>query len=233
MIRYETTNNIAQITLDTPATGNKFTYQLMLDFIAALTAAAKSGAAVLVLRAVGDDFSLGRDHGEKLEHISRRDNLKLILKANSLLRQFPGVSVALVQGRCMAFGSGLALQSDISIGADNAVLGFNEIRHGLAPLVVVTYLSDYVGPKVAKELIYTGRDVAADEAVRLGLLNRIVPTRELEAEGERIASQLAAFPAGALRLIHSFSEDLPKITEEDPGVVGIDRLVAWIEAGKP
>ncbi len=233
MIRYELTNNLARITLDTPETGNKFTYQLMLDFIDALARASKSGAAILLLSATGDDFSLGRDHSEKLQDISRRDNLKLILQANSLLRQFPGVSVALVQGRGLAFGSGLALQSDISIGADNAVLGFNEIRHGLAPLVVVTYLADYVGPKVAKELIYTGRDVAADEAVRLGLLNRIVPADELAAEGERIVSELAAFPAGALRLIHSFSEELPKIIEEDPGVVGIDRLVAWIEAGKP
>ncbi len=48
-----------------------------------------------------------------------------------------------------------------------------------------------------------------------------------------MVSELAAFPAGALRLIHNFSEELPKITDEDPGVVGIDRLVAWIEAGKP
>jgi methylglutaconyl-CoA hydratase len=233
MIRYEITNNVARITLDTPETGNKFTYQLMLDFIDALTAAADSGAAVLGLRATGKDFSLGRDHGEKLQNVSRRDNLKLILRANSLLRQFPGVSVALVQGRCMAFGSGLALQADISIGADDAVFGFNEIRHGLAPLVVLTYLSDYVGPKVAKELIYTGRDVAADEAVRLGLLNRIVPRANLAAEGERLIAELTTFPADALRLIHTFSEELPDITDEDPGIVGIERLVQWIEAGKP
>ncbi|CCB66593.1 enoyl-CoA hydratase/isomerase family protein [Hyphomicrobium sp. MC1] len=233
MIRYELKNNVARITLDTPDTGNKFTYQLMLDFIAALAAAGNSGAAVLVLQATGNDFSLGRDHGEKLEGISRRDNLKLILKANSLLRQFPGVSIALVQGRCLAFGTGLALQSDISIGSDNAVLGFNEIRHGLAPLVVVTYLSDYVGPKVAKELIYTGRDIAADEAVRLGLLNRIVPAKDLASEGERLVAELTTFPPGALRLIHHFYEDLADINEEDPALVGIERLVTWIEAGKP
>ena len=205
----------------------------MLDFVDALTAAADSGAAVLGLRATGKDFSLGRDHREKLQNVIRRDNLKLILRANSLLRQFPGVSVALVQGRCMAFGSGLALQADISIGADDAVFGFNEIRHGLAPLVVLTYLSDYVGPKVAKELIYTGRDVAADEAVRLGLLNRIVPGANLAAEGERLIAELTTFPAGALRLIHTFSEELPDITNEDPGIVGFERLVQWIEAGKP
>src|SRR5215475_1217902 len=101
MIRYELTNNVARITLDTPETGNKFTYQLMLDFIAALTSASNSGAAILVLDATGDDFTLGRDQSEKLESVSRRDNLKLILQANGRLRAFPGVSIALVQGRAM------------------------------------------------------------------------------------------------------------------------------------
>ncbi len=233
MIRYETTSSVARITLDTPETGNRFTYQLMLDFIAALTSAANSGAAVLLLDATGSDFTLGRDQSEKLENVSRKDSLKLILQANSRLKAFPGVSVALIQGRAMGFGSGLALHADISVGSYDAVLGFNEIKHGLAPLVVLTYLSDYVGPKVAKELIYTGRDVPADEAVRLGLLNTAVPAGELKAEGERLVGELGQFHAGAIRLIHEFTEDLPNITTEDPAVVGIDRLVAWIEAGKP
>lgn len=233
MIRYETTNSVARITLDTPATGNRFTYQLMLDFIAALTSAASSGAAILLLDATGPDFTLGRDQSEKLENVSRKDSLKLILQANSRLKAFPGVSIALIQGRAMGFGSGLALHADISVGSDDAVLGFNEIKHGLAPLVVLTYLSNYVGPKIAKELIYTGRDVPADEAVRLGLLNTAVPAGELKAEGERLVGEFGRFHAGAIRLIHEFTEDLPNITTEDPAVVGIDRLVAWIEAGKP
>ncbi len=45
--------------------------------------------------------------------------------------------------------------------------------------------------------------------------------------------QMGTFPTGAFRLIHNFTEEAPKIAEEDPGVVGIDSLVAWIEAGKP
>lgn len=233
MIRYETRNGVARITLDTPETGNKFTYKLMLDFIAALTSAASSGAAILLLDSTGADFTLGRDQSEKLENVSRRDSLKLILQANSRLRAFPGVSVALIQGRAMGFGSGLALHADISIGAHDAVLGFNEIKHGLAPLVVLTYLLDYVGPKIAKELIYTGRDVSAEEAVRLGLLNRSVLAAELQAEGERLVGELGHFHAGAIRLIHEFAEDLPDLTNEDSGAIGIERLVQWIDAGKP
>jgi enoyl-CoA hydratase/carnithine racemase len=233
MIRYEATNGVARITLDTPESENKFTYQLMLDFIAALTSAANSGAAILLIDATGPDFTLGRDQSEKLEHVSRKDGLKLILRANSLLKAFPGVSIALIQGRALGFGSGLALHADITVGAQDAVLGFNEIKYGLAPLVVLTYLSDYVGPKIAKELIYTGRDVRAEEAVRLGLLNRVVPSAELQAEGDRLLGELRGHHAGAIRLIHEFNEDLPDITHDDPAAVGIDRLVAWIEAGKP
>lgn len=233
MIRYNLTNNVSRITLDTPETGNKFTYQLMLDFIAALRRAKNSGATVLVLDATGEDFSLGRDHAEKVQNVSRRDNLKLIIEANGLLRSFPGVTVALVHGRCMAFASGLAVQADIAIGGDDAVLGFNEIRYGLAPLVVLTYLPEFVGSKIAKELIYTGRDVTADEAVRLGMLNRRVSSETLAQEGEHIIAELATYPPGAIRLIHSFTEELPNITDGDPALVGIERLVAWIDAGKP
>jgi methylglutaconyl-CoA hydratase len=233
MIRYETTNGVARITLDTPENGNKFTYKLMLDFIAALTSAGSSGAAILLLDATGSDFTLGRDQSEKLENVSRKDSLKLILQANDRLRAFPGVSIALIQGRAMGFGSGLALHADITVAAHDAVLGFNEIKHGLAPLVVLTYLSDYVGPKIAKELIYTGRDVPAEEAARLGLLNRVVPAADLQAEGERLIGELGGFHAGAIRLIHEFNEDLPDITNDDPAAVGIERLVEWIEAGKP
>ncbi len=233
MIRYEIAGEVARIVLDTPQTSNRFTYSLMLDFIAALTEAAHSGATVLVLSATGKDFTLGRDQTEKLTGVSRKDSLALILRANEQLRRFPGVSIALVQGRCMGFGTGLALHCDITIGAHDAILGFDEIRHGLAPLVVLIYLPQYVGPKVAKELVLTGRDVPAEEARSLGLLNHVAPEAGLAEAGEALAARLSGFSAGALRLIQSFSEELPSFKGSDPGAYAIDRLVKWIEAGKP
>ncbi len=233
MIKYESRGEVVHIIFDAAETGNRFTYALMNEFIEALTAAADSDATVLVMRATGKDFTLGRDQGERLSGVSRKESLGLILRANEQLRRFSGVSIALIQGRCMGFGSGLALQSDIAIGAHNAVLGFDEIRHGLAPLVVLTYLPRYVGPKIAKELVLTGRDVPANEARQLGLLNHVVQEEELAEAGEALAARLSGFPAGALRLIQSFSEELTGFTGSDAGRLAVDRLAAWIEAGKP
>jgi methylglutaconyl-CoA hydratase len=233
MIRYENEDNVAYITLDTPEHSNKFTFQLMNDFIDALTAAAQSDAIAIVLRATGTDFTLGRDQGEKLAHVSRTDSLRLILKANAALKRFPGVSVALIQGRCMGFGTGLAIHSDISIGAHDAVLGFDEVKHGLAPLVVQTYLSRYIGPKRAHELVLTGRDVAADEAVQLGLLTKSVAADRLADEGKKLVADLKTLSAAALRRIHRFDNELTKFKGNDAGEFAIERLVQWIEAGKP
>lgn len=233
MIRFESTGGIARIVLDTPETGNKFTYALMNDFIDALHRSKESGAVVLVISATGEHFTLGRDQSERLAHVSRRDSLKLILKANSLLHAFPGVSIAAIQGRAMGFGSGLAVQSDISIGTASSTYGFDEIRHGLAPLVVLDYLPRYVGPKVARELIFTGRDFAAQEAQKLGLLNSVVADDAVQGAVERLVRDLTGFSSGALRLIKAFGADLAASGAEDAGLYAVERLAEWLEGGRP
>jgi len=232
MIRYDQDGHIIRITFDSPATSNRFTYRRMSDFIAALEQARTSSALVLVLQANGDDFTLGRDQKEQLP-VSRAESLGLILRANALLRAFPGVSITLIQGRAHGFGVGLGLHSTIAIGASNAVLAFDEIKHGLPPLVVVTYLADYVGPKIAAELVVTGRDVAAPEALTLGLLNRVVAPDQLIPAGDALAQQLAAYPHSALRLINTFNAERVHTAPADQGQVAVDRLAGWIEAGRP
>ncbi len=232
MIRYETRGPASYITLDTPETSNKFTYGLMNDFIDALKAAGNSGAIALVIKATGKDFTLGRDQSERRTDVSRTANLSLILTANSLLRNFPGVSISLIQGRAMGFGSGIALHSSISVGAQNCILGYDEIKHGLAPLVVMHYLPRYVGPKVAADLIYTGRDISADEAFRLNMLSRVVPADQLEHTAEKIVEELSSYPAGAIRLLQRYEQKTRQEAVE-PNILGIDMLVEWIENGKP
>ncbi len=65
----------------------------------------------------------------------------------------------------------------------------------------------------------------AKKRCALAFSNRIVPPTGLTAEGERLIGELGTFSAGAIRLIHAFTEDLPDITNDDPAAVGIERLV--------
>jgi enoyl-CoA hydratase/carnithine racemase len=226
-------DGVCTITFDDQERSNRFTYATMQAFIAALRAAHDARAVVLVLRAQGPDFTLGRDQTDRPEGVTPPQSLSLILEANDLLTTFPGTSVAVIQGRAMGFGSGLALGCDIAIAADDATFGFDEVLHGLAPLVVVDYLPDHVGPKVAAELVMTGRDVPAGEALALRMVNRLVAPEELAAAGDELVAHLRSLPAGALRLMKRFALDDAAGRLADPGPEAVSRLAAWLQAGRP
>jgi enoyl-CoA hydratase/carnithine racemase len=232
-VLYTYEDRVATITLDAPDNANRFTLATMQGWIAALESAHADGAVVLLIRANGEDFTLGRDQRERPQGVTRRESLGLILRANELLETFPGTSVALIQGRALGFGSGLALQCDVTLAADDATLGFDEIVHGLAPLVVAAYLGRFVGPKVAGELVMTGRPVPAAEALSLRMVNQLVPAAELQAAGLALVAHLRSLPAGGLRLLKQYALDLEAGRIADPGVEGVERLAAWLGAGRP
>lgn len=233
LVRAEHDGPVTTITLDNPATANALTYNAMRQFIAALGAAHAEGSLLLVLRAEGDDFCVGRDQKEKLTGVTKAESLGLILEANALLRDFPGISVCVIRGRALGFGSGLAVQADLTIAADTAILGFDEVRHGLAPLIVAEYLPDLVGPRAAADLVYTGRDVPAAEALAIGLVSRVVPENDLDDAAQQMCDGLAATEPGALRLLKSYSTRLSAGTLPDPHTAAVAELDAWLSAGRP
>ncbi|GEL21616.1 enoyl-CoA hydratase [Pseudonocardia sulfidoxydans NBRC 16205] len=228
-------DGVARVTFNRPDHANTITYATMQAFIAGLEQAHASGATVLVVSGAGADLTLGRDKGERVAGVTRADNLRLILHANELLASFPGISVAAVRGRAFGFGTGLALHSDIAIAADTAILGFDELAAGLPPLVVLTYLYRHVTPKAADDLVLTSRKVGAAEALRLGLVSRVVAEADLDATVERTVAELAGRDASALRLLKEFAGEA-KSAEQRPakefGEYAVERLVAWIERGQ-
>lgn len=233
LVRAEHDGPITTITLANPAHANALTYGAMRQLIDALGAAHTQGSLLLVLRAEGDDFCVGRDQKEKVPGVTKAQSLGLILEANALLRDFPGISVCVIRGRALGFGSGLAVQSDLTIAADTATLGFDEVRHGLAPLIVAEYLPEFVGPRAAADLVYTGRDVPAAEALAIGLVSRVVPEDELDEAAHQLCDGLAATEPGALRLLKSYSTRLRAGTLTDPHAAAVDELDAWLAAGRP
>ncbi len=231
LVRRATEGEVTTLTINRPEAAGAITLATMQELIAGLRAAADS--LLLVIRSEGADFTVGRDQTERPAGITRRESLGLILTANDLLRSFPGVSVCVVQGRALGFGSGLAGQSDVTIAADTAVLGFDEVRHGLAPLVVAEYLPAIVGPKAAAELILTGRTIDALEAQRLGLVNRVVPQARLASEADDLIQGLRELEPGALRLIKRYAQQLAQGKLPDPRTQAIEWLDDWLTAGRP
>lgn len=232
MIEYSNDGQVARIAFNRAEPGNKLTYQMVLDLIASLEDATASGVPYLVLSSNQPDFTSGRDQTEKVA-VPRAENLSLILKANKLLRHFPGISVSLIRGRALGFGSGLAAHSTLAIAEESARFGFDEIRHGLAPLIVVAYLPYFIPAKLARDLCLTGREISAADALNAGLINCIVPEGGLETAFEEIRQSTAASHRGALKLIRRFSERSAPYPSDETLEEGVRELAAWIEAGKP
>jgi enoyl-CoA hydratase/carnithine racemase len=221
---------VATVTIDRPETGNRITRAMMLALSDRLLAAADS-ADVLVIRASGEDFCLGRDQAERPAGTTPEDNLWLILQANAALDEFPGVSVTVVQGRAHGFGAGLVLHSDIAVAADTAVLRFDEIAHGFPPLIVMSYLADYVPHKHGLDLVLTGRAVPALEAREIGMVSRVVSAGQLDATVDALVASLSEADARALRRAKRFFGELDEVPAAERPRYGLEQLVRWRTEG--
>lgn len=219
---------VAHVVLDRPEAANLVTYAMMTQLVAALAEAKECD--VLVVSANGPDFTLGRDQSERREGVSLQDGLRLILEVNELLRGFDGVSVALVRGRALGFGSGLAMQCDITVASETAVFGFDEMTHGFPPLIVETYLGGYVPRKAALDLVLTGRQVTAAEASAFGMVSRVVPDDELDSVGTALVDQLRSAKPAALRRAKSFLPEIESVPVAERPSYGLSELASWREA---
>ncbi|MEU9190568.1 enoyl-CoA hydratase-related protein [Streptomyces sp. NPDC048484] len=144
--------------------------------------------------------------GADIKEMQAMDHAAMVVRSRGLQDSFTAVTripkpvVAAVTGYALGGGCELALCADFRIAADNAKLGQPEILLGLIPGAGGTQrLSRLIGPSRAKDLIFTGRMVKADEALSLGLVDRVVPAADVYAEAHTWAAKLALGPALALR----------------------------------
>ncbi|MEU1303547.1 enoyl-CoA hydratase/isomerase family protein [Streptomyces shenzhenensis] len=144
--------------------------------------------------------------GADIKEMRAMDHAAMVLRARGLQDSFTAVAripkpvVAAVTGYALGGGCELALCADYRIAADNAKLGQPEILLGLIPGAGGTQrLPRLIGPAKAKDLIFTGRQVKADEALAIGLVDRVVPAADVYTEAHAWAAKLAQGPAIALR----------------------------------
>jgi methylglutaconyl-CoA hydratase len=160
---------------------------------------------VILLRGAGRDFCAGADLEELLASadLAPADNEAAALRLGALfglVRRLPKPVVAVVQGRALAGGAGLATACDLVVAGTGAQLGYPEIQRGFVPAMVMTLLRRAVGEKVAMDLVLTGRLLSAGEALAAGLISRVVPDADLERDAHDLASRLAAASPSALAL---------------------------------
>lgn len=221
---------LAVLTLNRPQEGNALNgqiFDLLSEQIARLSSS--SECRVLLLRAEGPDFCIGRERpsGPPPKPPTAGDfraEFNKIQRTNETLMAFPGISIAAIQGRALGAGASLAGRCDIALAADDARLGFPEIKSGLAPTIVMSYYAKVLPRKAFFELIVTGREMSAEEARQIGLVTRVVPSDRLQAEARALASELLKHDAEALRTCKAFFRRLERVPMEDAADYGINVL---------
>jgi len=201
-------DGIGTITLNRPDKLNAFAGRMRQEVAEAVQLLADAeDVRVLVVTGAGRAFCAGADIGymQRLIETNDTENARALVEAGravvTTIRNTPKPVIASVNGAAAGGGANLALACDLRLASDRATIGQTFNRLGLHPDWGGTYfLPRLVGPSRALELIYNAEMIAAAEAYRLGLFNRVVPHDRLAGETRALATALAAKPPLALAL---------------------------------
>ena len=205
-VTMELASGVLTLTLDRAEKRNALSSAVVDGLHAALERAdLDAEVRVVRLRGAGKDFCAGADLDELLASadLSPADNEASAGRLGAVftrIRRMPKPVLAVVQGRALAGGAGLATACDLVLAGASAQLGYPEIQRGFVPAMVMTLLRRLAGEKAALDLVLTGRLVGAEEARDLGLVTRVIPDLDLETEGQAVAAALAAASPSAVAL---------------------------------
>ncbi|MFH1139051.1 MAG: enoyl-CoA hydratase-related protein [Pseudomonadota bacterium] len=197
---------VAVISVDRPKVLNAIRFRTMLEIKNALDdIEADHDIRVVVLTGAGDKaFVSGGDISIMAQGAGYIETLTELPKGQAVctdIENFPKPVIARINGVALGGGTELALSCDIRIASETAIMGVPEIKLGIIPGYGGTQrLPRLVGLGKAKEMVMTGDHISAAEALRIGLVNMVVPPRELDAAVAKMAGKLAARGPVALHM---------------------------------
>ncbi len=194
---------VRTLTLNRPERRNAMTPEMQTELIAAFEDAAAGGCRVLVLAGAGQAFCSGLDlsalqsmHNKPA--IEHRADAERVARLFRTLYELPIPTIGAVHGSAIAGGAGLAMICDFTLATPAAKFGFTEARIGFVPALVSAFLALQIGDKRSRDLLLTARIFDANEALRLGLVNEVVPSEALATRVHALAEALIANSPKAL-----------------------------------
>jgi enoyl-CoA hydratase/carnithine racemase len=191
-------DGIGWLTFNQPERRNAISLEMWQGIIGALEAfEADPAVRLVVMRGAGDQaFTAGADISEfdarRADAAAAAEYRKLPDVGRARMSAFRKPLIAMIRGVCMGGGLGIAMKADLRIAAADAVFGIPAARLGLAyAFESLRTLTDLVGPAYAKEILFTARRLGAEEAWRIGLVNRVVAADELEPAVRELARSIA------------------------------------------
>jgi enoyl-CoA hydratase len=215
-IEYEVVDQVAVITLDRAEKANAQHRPLLIELNDCFErAVADDGVNVVLLQANGRHFSAGHDLGGSRPQSAKegdaapqtwtmadvyRSEAEYFLGYSLAWRNIPKPSIAAVQGKCVAAGMMLCWPCDLIIASEDAEFSDPTARMGLAGVEYMAHTWE-MGPRKAKELLFRSTAITAEEALALGMVNKVVPNAELRDEAMTWARDIATLDPIMTRLI--------------------------------
>ncbi|MCC8060165.1 MAG: enoyl-CoA hydratase/isomerase family protein [Clostridiales bacterium] len=202
-VTYEVEGQVGIITINRPKALNALNSAVLDDLNAALDGVDLEAVRALILTGSGEkSFVAGADIGE-MSALTKAEGEAFGKKGNDIFRRietFPIPVIAAVNGFALGGGCELSMSCDIRICSDNAVFGQPEVGLGITPGFGGTQrLARIISVGMAKQMIYTARNIKADEALRIGLVNAVYTQEELLPAAKKMAAGIAANAPIAVR----------------------------------
>lgn len=199
----DATGPVARVTLNRPEKRNPIGPATCGELVHALDQLRHDPAVhVIVLTGAGSAFSAGGDLSAMQGGAGAGDGVPpaSLVKLFTTMHDLGKPVIAMVNGPALAGGMGLMVACDVVVAADTAVFGTTEIAVGLWPMMITAEITRNIGRKKTLELMLTGRKLDAAEALACGLVTRVVPAADLEAETMKLAGEIAARSPAAVAL---------------------------------
>lgn len=204
-IRYESADGRATITIDNPAKRNPLSSHAAHALVEALRRGDNDpNVRVIVITGAGSTFSAGADLQEFQQMLTASavdvwDNGDAWAELYSMIPTLGKPVVARIEGPAMAGACGLVCCCDLAVASPDATFAIPEIRIGLFALFILPALIERIGRAHARDLAYTGRVIIADEALRMGLVNRVSAKGALDAAVDEVVEELSKARPGTMR----------------------------------
>ena len=227
-ILYEARDAVAYLTLNRPEKRNALNDEVVTELKAALRSANGDDAVrCIVLSGAGSDFCSGADLSalQKIAQASVAENLedaRSLAELFLVIRQLDVPVIAAVRGRALAGGCGLALACDVVLSERDARFGFPEVKIGFVPAMVMAILRRSASEKKAFELITTGVEISADDALKIGLVNHVFDGDSFDSEVESFARRFVKISRSAMSLSKKLFYSTDAVSFPDALAAGVD-----------
>lgn len=231
VVLYDVADGIARITLNRPDKRNALNDEMIAELKDSLRDAnTDSEVGVVILSGAGSDFCSGADLAalEKISSSSVAQNLadaRSLMELFLLIRRIDVPVIAAVRGRALAGGCGVATACDLALAARSSRFGYPEVKIGFVPAMVMAISRRNVSEKRAFQLLTMGEEINAEEAERIGLVNRVLDDEAFDDEVDLFAQQFKKVSGSAVSLTKRLLYQTDAMSFEDALQCGVDANV--------